>query len=63
MHSGKNDSPRLIAVRQLDFCFASNWKEYDRTDNFLLVMNLTEFGQVHNPKELISTIILVYILK
>ena len=37
-----------FALRELHSCFLSHWKEYDRTDNFFLIMNQTEFSLVHN---------------
>ena len=36
---------------EIDFCIVSSPVECDRTDNFLLIVNQTEFHMVHNRKK------------
>ena len=38
-------------LRKLDLRFLLDWKEYDRTHNFLLKINQTEFRLAHNQKQ------------
>ena len=40
----------MCTLRDIAFCFCSNWKEYDRTDNLILLMTQTELSSVHNWK-------------
>ena len=40
----------ICHLRKLDSNFLQNWKEYDRADNFLLIINQTEFYFVRNQK-------------
>ena len=45
----------VCTLSQLDLRFMSIWQEYDRTDNFRLIMNQTEFHLVRNQAENIKT--------
>ena len=50
---GQNLPQRFnCALRELVFGFISNLEEYERTDNLIWIMDLTEeFDLVHNRKE------------
>ena len=50
-------------LREMVFCFLSNWKEYDRTDKFISIINQTELRLVHNQMTIVSAIILLWIWK
>ena len=44
-----------------DFSFLSKWTEFDRTDNFILIINQTEFRLVYNKKKIVDTVEIVRI--
>ena len=46
-----------INTKKILFPFNLILREYDHTDNFLLVMNQTKFRLVHNQQKIVDTII------
>ena len=45
---------RISTLRAIDFRFFSKLKEFNHTDDFLLIVNQTEFRFVDNQKEIIG---------
>ena len=40
-------------LKELEFDFNSIWKEYNFTDNFLLIMSQTDFRSIQNQNEIV----------
>ena len=52
-----------LALKELYFSFVLNRKEFCYTENFLFIMNETEFLFVYDQQEIVSTIIFLSIWK
>jgi len=46
------------AFQEINFSFHSNKKQYDRRDNFLLIMNQTTFRKIHYHNKSVSAIVI-----